>query len=458
MDEVDFKTLLARLPVSWWETDADSGRLRSGGGAFTDEHTAHRFLKALSAGTAETADAAGTGSLPTARPGDGARLGEGPRPVGGAPSKEVPRRTRFEGRTFDVTWSARGGDARRRGSRGMAVEVGGGAPEGAGAYASFADLSPAAMFVRDAAGCYVWANHAYAHLYGTTPDRMVGRHLGEFDAPDDAARFMALDDEVLTGGHSLRHTLTYRRPDGSPGHAAGYRFPVSWGDQRCVAGTYVDVSEYTHALDGRRRAEEDLRALRDHSGLPCVRLSADGVVDEASAAAAELLRLRLCDLVGAPADSLLAETPERAALHAVWSELTGGRRRNAQSSAVLVDGDRRLRRVWMHLSVVNRSRGREPGVWAVVTRPGLSHEPHPALTPAQVRILALLAAGHDNAGVAAALRLSRQTVDYHLARLRRLLGAATRPALVARAYVLGILSPHSWPPRSTTAAHPLSPA
>ncbi|MER5510495.1 PAS domain-containing protein [Streptomyces sp. NPDC002766] len=449
MDEADFKTLLARLPVSWWETDADSGRVRSGGGAFTDEHTAHRFLKALSAEA---------GGLPTARWGDGARLGEGARPGGGALPGDGPRRTRFEGRTFDVTWSARGGDARRRGSRGVAVEVGGGTPAGAGAYASFADLSPAAMFVRDAAGCYVWANHAYAHLYGTTRDRMVGRHLGEFDAPDDAARFVALDDEVLTGGHSLRHTLTYRRPDGSPGHAAGYRFPVSWGALRCVAGTYVDVSEYRHALDCRRRAEEDLRALRDHSGLPCVRLSADGVVGEASAAAAELLRLPLCDLVGSPADALLAETPERAALHAVWGELTGGRRRNAQSTAVLVDGDRRLRRVWVHLSVVNHTRGRDAGVWAVVTRLGLSHEPQPALTPAQVRILALLAAGYDNAGVAAALRLSRQTVDYHLARLRRLLGAATRPALVARAYVLGILSPHSWPPRSTTAAHPLSPA
>lgn len=220
----------------------------------------------------------------------------------------------------------------------------------------------------------------------------------------------------------------------------------------------MDVSEYIHALEGRRRAEEDLRALRDHSGLPCVRLSADGVVGEASAAAAELLRLRPGDLVGSPADAFLAETPERAALHAAWGELTTGRRRNAQSSAVLVDGDRRLRRVWVHLSVVNRTRGRDAGVWAVVTRLGLSHEPHPALTPAQVRILALLAAGYDNAGVAAALRLSRQTVDYHLARLRRLLGAATRPALVARAYVLGILSPHSWPPRSTTAAHPLSPA
>lgn len=41
-------------------------------------------------------------------------------------------------------------------------------------------------------------------------------------------------------------------------------------------------------------------------------------------------------------------------------------------------------------------------------------------------------------------------------RLRDLLDAPTRPALVARAYVLGILAPQSWPPRSATACHPHS--
>ncbi|GAA3138295.1 PAS domain-containing protein [Streptomyces echinatus] len=429
MDEADFKTLLATLPVSWWEADGGSGLVESGGGAFADERTARRFLEALGG----------------ERGGPSALLGDG------------PCQARFEGRTFDVNRSVHGGGAQRRRSRGVAVEVGGTAP-GPGAYASFADLSPAAVFVRDAEGRYVWANHAYAHLYGTTRDHLIGRHLTETDGPEEAARFLALDEEVLSGGHSVRHTLAYRRPDGSPGHAAGYRFPLSWGTLRCVAGIYVDITEYTHALDQWRQAEEDLRALRDHSGLPCLRLSADGVVGEASAAVAELLRVRLRDLIGSPADSLLAETPERAALHRIWDDLIGGRRRSARTSAVLVDGDRRRRRAWLHLSAVRRHRDWAPEVWAVVTRLGLSHEPHPPLTAAQVRILALLAAGHSNADIAEALRLSRQTVDYHLSRLRHLLGGATRPALVARAYVLGILSPHTWPPRSTTAAHPLSPA
>ncbi|MFI9802944.1 PAS domain-containing protein [Streptomyces sp. NPDC052301] len=428
MDEADLKRLLAPLPVSWWEVDGGSQLVDSGGGAFADERTARRFLQALGA------DRRGPAQLP----GDG------------------PYQARFEGRTFCVNWPARGDGAPCGRSGGVAVEVGG-PVAGAGPYASFADLSPAAVFVRDADGRYVWANHAYAHLYGTTRDTLIGRHLAEVDGPEDAARFLALDEEVLTRGHSVRHTLSYRRSDGSRGHAAGYRFPVRWGTLRCVAGIYVDVTDHTRALDQRRRAEADLRALRDHSGLACLRLSADGVVRDAGTAAAELLHVRLGDLVGSPADTLLARTPERTALHRIWDDLIAGRRRTAHTSAVLVDGDRR-RRAWIHLSAVHHTEERLPGVWVIITRLGLSHEAHPPLTAAQVRILALLAAGHSNADIAGTLHLSRQTLDYHLSRLRCLLGVATRPALVARAYVLGILSPHCWPPRSTTAAHPLSPA
>ncbi|MCS0603413.1 PAS and helix-turn-helix domain-containing protein [Streptomyces sp. LP11] len=420
MDEVDLKTLLAPLPVLWWEVDGTREEVvASGGGALADDHTVRRFLHALREDREST-----------------------PAPAEGFD------RVGFEGRAFDIN---------RCGDRGVAVEIGGG-PDGAGPYASFAELAPAAAFVRDAGGRYLWANHAYAHLYGTTRDAVIGRHLTEVDEPDDVSRFLALDEEILSAGASVRHTLAYRRADGTAGQAAGHRFPVRWGGRRCVAGIYVDVTDHARALDQRHRVEEDLRALRDHSGLPCLRLSADGLVGEASSTVAELLRLRPTDLVGLPVDTLLAQTPERTALHRIWGDLVGGRRRSARTCAVLVDGEHWQRRARVHLSTVRRTAGSAPGVWAVVTHLGLRHEAHPPLTAAQVRILTLLAAGRSNADIGKVLHLSRQTVDYHLSRLRDLLGAATRPALVARAYVLGILSPQAWPPRSASAPHPLSPA
>lgn len=429
VNDSGLKALLEHLRVSWWEVDEEWHVLERGGGAFADLHTAQRFLARMRQELSDPGHSPATGR----------------------------RQAQFEGRTFDVSWQPDGSRDRGR-TRGLAVEVGE-QPEGPrryAAFANFADFAPAAAFIRDCDGRYLWANHAYAHLYGTTPEEVVGKYIEDFDSHADAVQFRALDQEILTRGKPVRHTLSYQRADGSTGQAAGHRFPVQESAQTCIAGIYVDVTEHTRAMVQRREAEENLQALRDHSGLPCALLSANGRVVQASAAAAELFQTCRSDLVGRRAHTLLAPGPDLGQLHRRWNGLISRRVRRVETSAVLVDIQGRQRRAQLHLTTVGRSAGRARNVWAVVTHQSLAHEAHPPLTAAQVRILALLAEGSSNGEIATSLKLSRQTLDYHLSRLRELLGAATRPALVARAYVLGILAPRAWPPRSATATHPLS--
>ncbi|MFJ2746150.1 PAS domain-containing protein [Streptomyces sp. NPDC087440] len=323
-------------------------------------------------------------------------------------------------------------------------------------FADLVDLAPASAFIRDGDGRYLWANHAYAHLYGTVPGELVGKRIEDFDAPADADRFRALDREIMTRGTPVRHTLHYRRPDGTEGQAVGHRFPVREDARTCVAGIYVDVTDHLRATVRRQRAEESLQALRDHSGLPCALLTAGGRVVEASTAAAELFHLGLPDLLGRRAHTLLAPDLGLDRLHRRWHGLIARRTRRLETTAVLVDARGRRRRAELHLTTVGGPTGRARHVWAVVTHQSLAVEAHPTPTAAQVRILSLLAEGSSNSDIAASLKLSRQTVDYHLGRLRELLDAPSRPALVARAYVLGILAPRAWPPRSATAPHPLS--
>ncbi|MFI6090786.1 PAS domain-containing protein [Streptomyces sp. NPDC051218] len=431
MDDSGLKALLEDLPVFWWEVDEPWQVLERGGGAFADTGTAQRFLERL----------------------------QEERSTPGRPPEDGRWQARFDGRTFDVSWPL---DENRAHSptRGLAVEVDA-HPEVPRRYAAFADLidrAPAAAFIRDRDGRYLWANHAYAHLYGTTAKELAGKCIEDFDAPADAVQFRALDQEILTRGTQVRHTLGYRRPDGSAGQAVGHRFPVRENTQTCVAGIYVDITDHLRAMVQRQKAEENLQALRDHSGLPCALLSADGRVIEASAAAADLFHLGLPDLVGRRAHTLLAPASalDLDRLHRRWNGLIARRTRRMETSAVLVDSQGRQRRAQLHLTTVGHSAARARHVWAVITHQSLAHEAHPPLTAAQVRILSLLAEGSSNSDIATSLKLSRQTVDYHLSRLRQALGAATRPALVARAYVLGILAPRAWPPRSATAAHPLS--
>lgn len=194
VDETSLKSLLEHLPVSWWEADRELRVIDSGGGAFDDTVTAQRFLDTVRkelAGPAET--------------------------------PEISHwQAQFDGRVFDVNWPL--GVPRQGRSRGLAVEVG---PQTAGPrrYDAFADLAPAAAFIRDATGRYLWANHAYAHLYGTTPEHIIGKDVADVDGPADAAQVLSLDREVLERGKPVRHTLTYHRFDGTGGRAVGHRFP-----------------------------------------------------------------------------------------------------------------------------------------------------------------------------------------------------------------------------------------
>ena len=68
------------------------------------------------------------------------------------------------------------------------------------------------------------------------------------------------------------------------------------------------------------------------------------------------------------------------------------------------------------------------------------------ITPAELRVLQLVALGLTSREIAETLWVSRQTVTYHIGNLFMKLRADTRAGLVARAYAMGILSPGHWPP------------
>ncbi|MEU3841285.1 PAS domain S-box protein [Streptomyces sp. NPDC028635] len=72
--------------------------------------------------------------------------------------------------------------------------------------------------------------------------------------------------------------------------------------------------------------------------------------------------------------------------------------------------------------------------------------PAARVTPAEARILALLAEGATTARAARETGLTTDGVTYHLRRLSARWGAANRTELVARAYASGVLAAGVWPP------------
>ncbi|MEV6686559.1 PAS domain-containing protein [Streptomyces sp. NPDC051130] len=79
------------------------------------------------------------------------------------------------------------------------------------------------------------------------------------------------------------------------------------------------------------------------------------------------------------------------------------------------------------------------------------------LSAQEARILPLAAAGASGSAIAREVGLTVDGVNYHLTRLCRRLDVPNRPALIARAYVLGLLDPTAWPPRTAAPDGPEQP-
>lgn len=69
------------------------------------------------------------------------------------------------------------------------------------------------------------------------------------------------------------------------------------------------------------------------------------------------------------------------------------------------------------------------------------------LTPAEARILELVAQGLSTRQIASVKRVSSQAITYHIRHLLAKLDATNRAGLVAHAYAAKVLEPSDWPPR-----------
>jgi PAS domain S-box-containing protein len=313
--------------------------------------------------------------------------------------------------------------------------------------------SPAAAFLRDHHGDYLWVNEAYAALYGTTVERMVGAPVEDFDPEPMAGRYRALDAEVLASGEPRRATLPFDLGGGRLGYAAGYRFavPTDDGPPR-VGGVYLDITDLVATRRELVEARDDYRAAVDRAQVPVVVCRLGGQIEEANSAFCEAYGTGAAELRGRPVSALLADgEPERWAQQ--WLDVARGRHPTLRANVVAQPADGPPVEVLATVSVSRDADGRPHRIVCVVDRVRrlgwLANGPltRPLLSPLQATVLERLAEGADNSEIAGGLHLSRQALDYHLAVLRRKLRATSRAGMVARGYALGLLDPAQWPPR-----------
>ncbi|MFE4922304.1 helix-turn-helix transcriptional regulator [Streptomyces sp. NPDC056661] len=311
----------------------------------------------------------------------------------------------------------------------------------------FLEHSPAAVFLREREGRFVWTNAAYRQLICRSSEQeLTGRMLEEILSEPYASLYRQLDDEVIERGTSLYDSVPFPR-DGGTGRAVGFRFPVITLNGPGIGGAYIDTSELEETRRRWSAADECFRAVFDHTTAPTALLDVHGQITDTNPA--------LCTLFGVAPSALRGRSPEEVVDFGtargvdLWRQLTTGRRSRVQLAVISQRPNGSRFRARMTAAVVRRQDSTASlAVCSFDAIASLGESSTAMLTRTEIRLVVALAAGANNADLQRRMMLARQTVDYHLANLRAKLGADSRAAIVARAYATGVLEPGCWPPRA----------
>ncbi|MER6224942.1 PAS domain S-box protein [Streptomyces sp. 900105755] len=212
-----------------------------------------------------------------------------------------------------------------------------------------------------------------------------------------------------------------------------------------LASTRSPVPDSAAAVFWRNRAT----GLFDRIPLPAAFCKADGTILRANPALAAEWGLLAGSLRGRSALSLF-HPESRDQLRSIAEAIRLHRRSRYPVDVHWTTESGVERRGDVSVELVDDTSADEPNL-LVIVRLAEEEPPGPAmpgdtLDDTGVRILALTAKGATAAQIASAIGLTADGVNYHLKQLSQCWGVSGKAALVARAYVEGILAADAWPP------------
>ncbi len=126
------------------------------------------------------------------------------------------------------------------------------------------DTVPAYIYAKDDQGHFILVNRMFARVFGVKPEEAVGRTNQDYGAtPEETARFMAEDREILRTGNPLFVPEERApRPDGSPGWFQTTKIPYRLPDRDtpAILGVSIDITE-------RHEQGEAMRRMAQHDSL-----------------------------------------------------------------------------------------------------------------------------------------------------------------------------------------------
>lgn len=127
------------------------------------------------------------------------------------------------------------------------------------------DIVPVNIFVRDADGRFLYANHQTAAFIDRTPQQMLGRTVFELYPPAIAERFHAGDLAALAGEEVLVEDWIVPNSDETPRQYLMRKRAVEIEGRKIVVGASVDISDRLQAVQKLAESEARFRHLIEGS-------------------------------------------------------------------------------------------------------------------------------------------------------------------------------------------------
>ncbi|WHT16664.1 PAS domain-containing protein [Crossiella sp. CA-258035] len=217
----------------------------------------------------------------------------------------------------------------------------------------------------------------------------------------------------------------------------------------------VAATALHESVSGMRKvddAQEIVRSLFDQSGICVATLDSSLRVIEANAKLLRLFGRSAGDTCGRTFVELLHASVRESVTQGLGRLLDGQKTRFTSQIAGLRSGEPDFSGELTGVAVAGEG-GKVQRIMVIVRPEASDRSGHmlsssrKLLTDMDARILEGVAAGISTVQLASMLHLSRGGVEYHVTTLLRRLKAKNRPALVSKAYSMGLFGVGSWPPR-----------
>ncbi|WHT22319.1 PAS domain-containing protein [Crossiella sp. CA-258035] len=312
--------------------------------------------------------------------------------------------------------------------------------------AQFVAHAPVLAMITDERHRYVWFGEAGHRLLRRPLGEVVGRTVPEVLPPELAEQSVEQNAAVLLSGTG-RQVRLRTELDGREVEWSGYRFPLPQPDGTWHVGTILfDVTEFRAAQREVALWRNRFLTLLDRISVPTAVCLPDGRLSMLNPEFAALLGSSPGRLHGTLLTSLM-QARDQEKHDRLMREFSSGKR--GKRTLAVRWRPRRAERERTGELTIQLVKDVETGL--LLTLAADPEQPEPAVRPPEIsireaEIITRVAAGDTTAAIAAAIGLTPDGVTYHVTRLCQRFGAANRTALVARAYVTGVLDASAWPP------------